>query len=282
MPLRVLDSQGEGEASNDRRGRALRRPPRSARVINLSLEFSSNVTASDIPELIEALRCRAAGAGCSWSRPAGNEAHSAIAYPATRADVVAVGATTEHGCLPTTPTDGSGLTLVAPGGGAGRQPSRRPQLPSRSAPPAADIFQVTFTGSLAAALRMPSGYEGTSMAATARLGDRRADHRQPAWSGATIARADHLAPTRHGREAWRWRRRKACTARAGGRRGGNGARRTRGRPALAEDRAAWPRCHIRGERRRGRARRVARGTSGALRSGRRRRGGSSAWPSRAS
>ena len=48
MPVRVLDSQGEGEASTIAEGVrfAVRH---GARVINLSLEFSSNVTASDIP-----------------------------------------------------------------------------------------------------------------------------------------------------------------------------------------------------------------------------------------
>ena len=49
---------------------------------------------------------------------AGNEGHTAIAYPARAPDVIAVGATTEHGCLADYSNDGSGLTLVAPGGGA--------------------------------------------------------------------------------------------------------------------------------------------------------------------
>src|ERR1041385_1438653 len=51
MPVRVLDSEGEGEASTIAEGvrYAVRR---GAQVINLSLEFSSNVTAADIPELI--------------------------------------------------------------------------------------------------------------------------------------------------------------------------------------------------------------------------------------
>ena len=94
---------------------------------------------------------------------AGNEGHAAIAYPARAPDVISVGATTEHGCLADYSNDGSGLTLVAPGGGAGRRPSGRSELPSGTTfrP---DVFQVTFTGSSVRRFGLPAGYEGTSMA----------------------------------------------------------------------------------------------------------------------
>jgi serine protease len=162
MPVRVLDSQGEGEASTIAEGvrYAVRH---GARVINLSLEFSSNVTASDIPELIEALRF-ARRRGVLVVAAAGNEAHSAIAYPARAPDVVAVGATTEHGCLADYSNDGSGLTLVAPGGGADANLPGDPNC-HPEAPAGRDVFQVTFTGSSPRRFGMPSGYEGTSMAA---------------------------------------------------------------------------------------------------------------------
>jgi serine protease len=162
MPIRVLDNQGEGEASTIAEGvrYAVRH---GASVINLSLEFSSNVTASDIPELIEALRF-ARRRGVLVVAAAGNEAHRAIAYPARAPDVVAVGATTEHGCLADYSNDGSGLTLVAPGGGADASlagdPNCHPELPSGR-----DVFQVTFTGASPRRFGLPSGYEGTSMAA---------------------------------------------------------------------------------------------------------------------
>jgi serine protease len=144
MPVRVLDGQGEGEASTIAEG--VRYAARhGARVINLSLEFSSNVTASDIPELIEALRF-ARRRGVLVVAAAGNEAHTAIAYPARAPNVVAVGASTEHGCLADYSNDGSGLTLVAPGGGADANlpgdPNCHPELPAGR-----DVFQVTFTGS---------------------------------------------------------------------------------------------------------------------------------------
>jgi serine protease len=161
MPVRVLNSQGEGDASTIAEGVRFA-VSHGARVINLSLEFSSEVTASDIPELIEALRY-ARRRGVVVVAAAGNEGHAAIAYPARAPDVIAVGATTEHGCLANYSNDGSGLTLVAPGGGADADlpgdPNCHPELPSGR-----DVFQMTFTGSSPRKFGFPSGYEGTSMA----------------------------------------------------------------------------------------------------------------------
>jgi serine protease len=162
MPVRVLDGQGEGEASTIAEG-VVFAVRHGAQVINLSLEFSPGVTASDIPELIEALRY-AHRRGVLIVGAAGNEGHTAIAFPARAPTVLSVGATTEHGCLAGYSNDGSGLTLVAPGGGADAtllgDPNCRPDLP-----PGHDIYQVTFTGSSPRVFGLPTGYEGTSMAA---------------------------------------------------------------------------------------------------------------------
>ncbi len=162
MPVRVLDTAGEGEASTIAEGvrYAVRQ---GAQVINLSLEFSSNVTAADIPELLEALRY-ARRRGVLVVAAAGNEAHTAVAYPARAPNVVAVGATTEHGCLADYSNDGSGLTLVAPGGGADASLPGDPNCNPES-PGGRDVFQVTFTGASPRRFGMPGGYEGTSMAA---------------------------------------------------------------------------------------------------------------------
>ncbi|MBA3809270.1 MAG: S8 family serine peptidase [Solirubrobacterales bacterium] len=161
MPVRVLDTQGEGEASTIAEG-VLFAVKHGAQVINLSLEFSPGVTASDIPELIEAIRY-AHRHRVLVVAAAGNEGHTAIAYPARAPDVISVGATTEHGCLASYSNDGSGLTLVAPGGGADASlpgdPNCNPELPSGR-----DIYQVTFIGSSPRRFGIPSGYEGTSMA----------------------------------------------------------------------------------------------------------------------
>jgi serine protease len=160
MPVRVLDTEGEGEASTIAEGVKFA-VDHGAQVINLSLEFSPGVTASDIPELIGALRY-AHRRGVLVVAAAGNEGHTAVAYPAKAPDVLAVGATTEHGCLAAYSNDGSGLALVAPGGGPDADlpgdPNCDPETPGK------DIYQVTFTGSSVSRFGLPSGYEGTSMA----------------------------------------------------------------------------------------------------------------------
>jgi serine protease len=160
MPVMVLNSEGEGDASTIAEGVrfAVRH---DAKVINLSLEFSPEVTASDIPELMEALRY-AYRKGVVVVAAAGNEGHTAIAYPAKAPHVIAVGASTEHGCLANYSNDGPGLTLVAPGGGADADlpgdPNCKPEEPSGR-----DVFQMTFTRSSPRQFGFPNGYEGTSM-----------------------------------------------------------------------------------------------------------------------
>lgn len=162
VPVRVLDSQGEGDASVIARGVRFA-VQRGAEVINLSLEFTSDVTASDIPELLDALRY-AHRHGVTVVGAAGNEGHAAIAYPARARNVIAVGATTEHGCLANFSNDGPGLTLVAPGGGPDASVADDPQCHPQ-APPGRDIFQITFAGASPRRFGLPSGYDGTSMAA---------------------------------------------------------------------------------------------------------------------
>ena len=162
MPVRVLDSSGEGDASTIAEG-VRYAVNHGARVINLSLEFSSDIRASDIPELIDALRY-ARRRGVLVIAAAGNEGHTAIAYPAHAPDVIAVGATTEHGCLAAYSNDGAGLTLVAPGGGADANlpgdPNCHPEQPAGRT-----IYQVTFNGPSPGRFGIPTDYEGTSMAA---------------------------------------------------------------------------------------------------------------------
>jgi serine protease len=160
MPVRVLDTEGEGEASTIAEG-VRYAVEHGAQVINLSLEFSPGVTASDIPELISALRF-ANRHNVLVVAAAGNEGHTAVAYPARGPDVVSVGATTEHGCLAAYSNDGAGLTLVAPGGGPDASLPGDPNCAPEA--PGPDIYQVTFTGSSPRRFGIPTGYEGTSMA----------------------------------------------------------------------------------------------------------------------
>jgi serine protease len=161
VPVRVLDRNGEGDAA--RIARAVRwAVAHDADLINLSLEFGTEVGASDIPSLLDALAF-AKRRGVLVVGAAGNEGDPVIAFPARSASVFAVGATTEHGCLSDFSNLGSGLDLVAPGGGTDAitdDPNCRPD-----GTPGRPIFQMTFEGGSVRRFGVPSSYEGTSMAA---------------------------------------------------------------------------------------------------------------------
>jgi serine protease len=163
MPVRVLDDHGEGDASDIAAGVrfAVRH---GAKVINLSLEFSTDVTASEIPELVDAL-AYAHRRGVFLVGASGNEAHRSVAYPARARYVVSVGATTEHGCLSDFSNQGTGLDIAAPGGGADAVIEDDPDCHPAERP-GRDIYQVTLEGNENnRRFGIPSGYEGTSMAA---------------------------------------------------------------------------------------------------------------------
>ncbi len=161
MPVRVLNAEGEGDAATIAQGVRFAVAHHAA-IINLSLEFSSFVTAADIPSLLEALRY-AHRHGVLVVAAAGNEGHRAIAYPARAPDVVSVGASTEHGCLASYSNDGSRLTLVAPGGGPDADLADDPNChPEATA--GRNIFQVTFIGTNPRRFGIPTDYDGTSMA----------------------------------------------------------------------------------------------------------------------
>lgn len=161
MPVRVLDTAGEGDASTIAEG-VRYAVKHHAKVINMSLEFSPEVTATDIPELIAALRY-ANRHGVVVVAAAGNEGSESIPYPARGPDVIAVGATTEHGCLANYSNDGRLVTLVAPGGGPDADLPGDPNCHPGS-PPGRDVYQMTFTGTSPKHFGFPGGYEGTSMA----------------------------------------------------------------------------------------------------------------------
>ena len=125
MPLRVLDSKGEGDSVAI--SRAMRYAARhGADVINLSLEFPAGVRASEIPDVLDALRY-ARRSGVAVVAAAGNQADDAVAYPARAQPVIAVGATTANGCQAEYSNAGTDLDVVAPGGGD-RRPQRRQRL----------------------------------------------------------------------------------------------------------------------------------------------------------
>jgi len=161
MPVRVLDDRGEGDAAAIARGvRWAAR--RGAHVINLSLEFGTDVRATEIPELLDAIRY-AHDRGALVVGASGNDGTPALAYPARATDVLAVGSTTEHGCLSSFSNTGAGLDLVAPGGGEDAPLADPLCTPDGLA--GRDISQVTLTGPDKRRFGIPGTYEGTSMAA---------------------------------------------------------------------------------------------------------------------
>jgi serine protease len=165
MPVRVLDEEGEGFISDI--ARALRYATRhGADVVNMSFEFGSGIRASEIPDLLSAVRA-AHRKGVVIVGASGNEASAAVAYPARAGSVIAVGATTEHGCAAVYSNRGSGLDIVAPGGGEDdsfRDNARDTANCHPELEPGRDIFQQTFTTSVRK-FGDPSGYVGTSFAA---------------------------------------------------------------------------------------------------------------------
>lgn len=160
MPIRVLDTIGEGDALAIAKGvRFATR--RGAHVINLSLEFSPEITSQEIPELLDAIAA-ARQAGILVVGASGNEGYRNVAWPARASNVLAVGATTERGCLSEFSNEGRGLDIVAPGGGQDAGTTGEPSCqPSEIGRP---IYQLTFIGSVRA-FGLPGTYEGTSMAA---------------------------------------------------------------------------------------------------------------------
>ncbi|MGB7685802.1 MAG: S8 family serine peptidase [Solirubrobacterales bacterium] len=152
MPVRVLDSQGRGDAVEIANGIRVA-VSHGADVINMSFNFACG---KRVPVVDEALR-RAYQAGIVAVASAGNiGSEGCVSEPATGPRVIAVGGTTEGGCLGNYSLAGS-IDVVAPGGG---EPiAGCPSVLSRP------IFQVTLQPGSTTAFSIPSDYLGTSMAA---------------------------------------------------------------------------------------------------------------------
>jgi serine protease len=172
MPLRVLDRAGEGDAADI--ARALRYAARhGADVVNMSLEFDTTVTASQVPDVIDAINY-AAGKGVVIVGASGNSGEGTVAYPARASHVISVGATTRDGCQADYSNSGSGLDIVAPGGGqdAPNGDNAWDVAHCRPGQFGPDIYQQTFAcdpdqiscPSSYSKFGLPSGFEGTSMA----------------------------------------------------------------------------------------------------------------------
>lgn len=165
MPVRVLDRNGAGDTISIARGiRFAAR--RGADVINLSLEFDGNVRSAQIPDIVSALRY-ARRRGALVIAAAGNKGVHRVAYPARARYAIGVAATTITGCQASYSNSGPHIDLSAPGGGedAVSEPGNEyDALVCRPGVAGQDIYQQTFTRSLRQ-FGLPSGFEGTSMAA---------------------------------------------------------------------------------------------------------------------
>ena len=164
MPLRVLDSFGQGDSVAI--ARAIRYAARrNADVINLSLEFRQDVVAGEIPEILAAMRY-ANRRGTVIVGAAGNRFHRRVAYPARASRALAVGATTRNGCQSDYSNSGDDLDVVAPGGGidAANADNEWDALHCRPDGSSDWIYQETFRYGSLQRFGLPGGYEGTSMA----------------------------------------------------------------------------------------------------------------------
>jgi serine protease len=153
MPIRVLDRGGRGDALDIVKGIRFAIAHR-AQVINMSFNFGCG---KRVPLVDEALR-EAYERGIVTVASAGNlGSETCVSPPATGPRVLAVGGTTEGACLGDYSLAGTGIDLVAPGGGIPQD-----RCPSVAARP---IYQVTLRPGSTGTFAIPAIYVGTSMAA---------------------------------------------------------------------------------------------------------------------
>jgi serine protease len=153
MPVRVLDRYGRGDAGEIAKGIRFA-IAHGANVINMSFNFGCE---KQVPAVDEALRV-AYERGIVTVASAGNVgSETCVSAPATGPRVIAVGGTTEGGCLGNYSLSGTAIDLVAPGGGE----------PIAGCPSVLDrpIYQVTLKPGSTNSFAIPSDYIGTSMAA---------------------------------------------------------------------------------------------------------------------
>jgi serine protease len=143
MPVRVLDADGAGTTDDVADGISWA-ARNGADVINVSLNFSTAVTSCrQIPTVCAAIRkandLGALVVGSAGNAPDGSGRDRAL-YPAAAPKALAVGASTEDGCLAEYSFYGARTDLIAPGGGAPRPVAARPSCMNDTSP----IVQLTY------------------------------------------------------------------------------------------------------------------------------------------
>jgi serine protease len=115
MPVRILSGDGRGDTADFAQG-IVWAADHGADVINMSLEFTQDERARDIPAVIDAIRY-AHDKGVVMVGAAGNNGRSHLSYPGRDRDVISVAASTADGCEAEYSEYGDGLDVTAPGGG---------------------------------------------------------------------------------------------------------------------------------------------------------------------
>ena len=160
MPVRVLDAVGDGYPAVIARGIRFA-ANHGAKVLNLSFNFAPGVGAEDIPQVMKAIKY-AYKRGSLVVAASGNDGLDQLTYPSLAPHVVAVGATTENGCLSNFSNNGRGLDLVGPGGGSDSAFSD--DLDCVGGRAGRPIYQMTFRGGSVTDFGPAEEYIGTSMA----------------------------------------------------------------------------------------------------------------------
>ena len=137
MPVRVLDRAGAGSAADVGEG-ILWAARNGADIINVSLQFDAAVTGcAQVPTVCDATReARRSGAlvVAAAGNALGGKGKRRALYPGAAPGVLAVGATTEHGCLAAYSHFRERTDLLAPGGGAPRPAASHPVCAGDSRP----------------------------------------------------------------------------------------------------------------------------------------------------
>jgi serine protease len=168
MPIRVLDRHEVGKGSDIAKGIEFA-TAHGADVINLSLDFDPDVKHCDqIVSVCHAIQ-HATHKGVTVVAAAGNDDMSRVSYPAAARGVIAVGASTYRGCDADYSNYGTGLDLVAPGGGMDKAPGVTADLHCQ---PKAQGYEIRQYSLLPRAAKHGNfakfgitGLEGTSMSA---------------------------------------------------------------------------------------------------------------------
>ncbi|MBK5110797.1 MAG: S8 family serine peptidase [Thermoleophilia bacterium] len=156
IPVRVMDASGFGTTENITRGIRWA-TDHGARVISMSLNFRCGESIPPVEDALEYAHSR----GVTLVGSTGNRsAQSCPSLPATAAQVIGVGGTSESGCVAGYSFISPAVDIAAPGGGAAHG-NRNCPFESRDRP----ILQVSMAGKDPSRFKISPGWRGTSMAA---------------------------------------------------------------------------------------------------------------------